>query len=141
MSYRVGIDIGGTFTDFALLKDGEVVVEKTLSTPGDRSHAVMTGLEKLATREGLGLREFLTKVEAIIHGTTIADNTLIEMNGAVTGLLTDRGVPRRDRASARLQRGHLGRPPRVAASDRSSAAAAHGARTGPLRRVDLPQAR
>ena len=51
MSYRVGIDIGGTFTDFALLKDGEVVVEKTLSTPGDRSHAVMTGLEKLAGRE------------------------------------------------------------------------------------------
>ena len=91
MTYRVGIDIGGTFTDFALLKDDEVMLEKTLSTPEDRSLAVITGLEKLAGREGLSLSDFLGRLDALIHGTTIADNTLIEMNGAVTGLLTTDG--------------------------------------------------
>jgi N-methylhydantoinase A len=91
MSWRIGIDIGGTFTDFALAREGEVVLEKTLSTPDDRSRAVMEGLEKLARREGLALRAFLGRLEAIVHGTTVADNTLIEMNGAVTGLLTTRG--------------------------------------------------
>ena len=91
MTYRVGIDIGGTFTDFALLKDGDVVLEKTLSTPQDNSLAVMKGLEKLAAHEDLSLAELLSEVEAIIHGTTIADNTLIQMNGAVTGLLVTEG--------------------------------------------------
>jgi len=91
VSWRVGIDIGGTFTDFALMKPEGIVLEKTLSTPEDRSLAVMTGLEKLAAREGLGLSELLGRLEAIIHGTTVADNTLIEMNGAVTGLLTTEG--------------------------------------------------
>ena len=91
MTYRVGIDIGGTFTDFALQRDTDIVVEKVLSTPDDRSLAVMQGLEKLAEREGLALGAFLGKLETLIHGTTIADNTLIEMNGAVTGLLTTEG--------------------------------------------------
>ncbi len=94
MSWRVGIDIGGTFTDFVLQKGaGEegLVIEKTLSTPDDRSEAVMTGLEKLAAHEGLDLGAFVSKLGAIIHGTTVADNTLIEMNGAVTGLLTTEG--------------------------------------------------
>ena len=67
MSRRVGIDIGGTFTDFALLEDGEVVLEKTLSTPGDNSIAVMQGLEKLAEHKGLSTRDFLAGVEAIVH--------------------------------------------------------------------------
>jgi N-methylhydantoinase A len=89
--YRVGIDIGGTFTDFALLKGDEVILHKNLSTPQDRSLGVMTGLAKLAEREGLTLADFLGQCDAIVHGTTIADNTLIEMNGAVTGLITTEG--------------------------------------------------
>jgi N-methylhydantoinase A len=91
MGYRVGIDIGGTFTDFALLKGGEVILHKNLSTPQDRSIGVMTGLEKLAQLEGVTLGDFLGQCDAIVHGTTIADNTLIEMNGAVTGLITTEG--------------------------------------------------
>lgn len=91
MSYRVGIDIGGTFTDFALLKGDEVVLHKNLSTPEDRSIGVMTGLERLAEKEGMTLGDFLGQCDAIVHGTTIADNTLIEMNGAVTGLITTQG--------------------------------------------------
>jgi N-methylhydantoinase A len=91
MGYRVGIDIGGTFTDFALL-DGETVrLTKNLSTPEDRSLGVMQGLERLAEMEGLALGEFLGRCDAVVHGTTVADNTLIEMNGAVTGLITTDG--------------------------------------------------
>ncbi len=102
MTYRVGVDIGGTFTDFALLKDDGVVLDKTLSTPDDRSLAVMTGLEKLAERESLPLAEFLGRLDAIVHGTTVADNTLIEMTGAVTGLLTTAGF----RDELELRRGY-----------------------------------
>lgn len=91
MGYRVGIDIGGTFTDFALLKGADIVLHKNLSTPEDRSIGVMTGLGKLAEIEGLDLGDFLGQCEAIVHGTTVADNTLIEMNGAVTGLITTEG--------------------------------------------------
>jgi len=91
MAYRVGIDIGGTFTDFALLKGSEVTLFKNLSTPEDRSVGVMNGLARLAAMESLALADFLGRCDAIVHGTTIADNTLIEMNGAVTGLITTEG--------------------------------------------------
>jgi N-methylhydantoinase A len=91
MGYRVGIDIGGTFTDFALLKGSDVVLYKNLSTPEDRSLGVMSGLEKLAEMAGLPMAEFMAQCDAIVHGTTVADNTLIEMNGAVTGLITTEG--------------------------------------------------
>jgi N-methylhydantoinase A len=89
--YRVGIDIGGTFTDFALLKGAEVVLHKNLSTSEDRSIGVMSGLAKLAEIERLTLGDFLGQCDAVVHGTTIADNTLIEMNGALTGLITTEG--------------------------------------------------
>ncbi len=95
MTYRVGIDIGGTFTDFVLmrlgLKGDEMIHHKNLSTPEDRSLGVMAGLGVLAAKEGLSLGQFLGACDAIVHGTTIADNTLIEMNGAVTGLITTAG--------------------------------------------------
>jgi len=102
MSARIGIDIGGTFTDFALLRGGDVVLEKTLSTPDDHSAAVMQGLEKLAARENRPLRDLLGDVETIVHGTTIGDNTLIEMTGARTGLLTTQGF----RDELELRRGY-----------------------------------
>jgi len=102
VSWRLGIDIGGTFTDFALQKGDVIVLEKTLSTPTDRSLAVMEGLAKLAAREGLALADFLARVDAIVHGTTVGDNTLIEMNGAVTGLLTTAGF----RDELELRRGY-----------------------------------
>ena len=91
MGYRVGIDIGGTFTDFAVLKGSDVLLHKNLSTPEDRSIGVMSGLEKLAQIENLRVSDFLGQCDAIVHATTIADNTLIEMNGALTGLITTEG--------------------------------------------------
>ena len=91
MGYRIGIDIGGTFTDFAVLKGSELILHKNLSTPADRSIGVMTGLAIVAERQGLPLSDFLGQCDAIVHATTIADNTLIEMNGALTGLITTEG--------------------------------------------------
>jgi N-methylhydantoinase A len=91
VNYRIGIDIGGTFTDFALLKGRQVVLHKNLSTPEDRSIGVMQGLQKLAAMEGQHITDLLGQCDAIVHGTTVADNTLIEMNGALTGLITTEG--------------------------------------------------
>jgi N-methylhydantoinase A len=102
VSLRVGVDIGGTFTDFALHTESGVVLEKTLTTPEDPSIGVMTGLGKLADRFGTPLREWLGGLDAIVHGTTTADNTLIQMNGAVTGLLTTEGF----RDEIELRRGY-----------------------------------
>jgi len=102
MSCRIGVDIGGTFTDFALLRDGELVLHKNLSTPEDRSVGVIQGLETLAQQAGKTLADLLSETEAIIHGTTVADNTLIEMNGACTGLLTTEGF----RDELELRRGY-----------------------------------
>ena len=99
---RVGIDIGGTFTDLALLRDGRIHVHKTLSTPGDPSLGVLRGLEQLAASLGEGLSELLRDVDAVVHATTIADNTLIEGKGAVTGLLTTEGF----RDELELRRGY-----------------------------------
>jgi N-methylhydantoinase A len=102
VSYRIGIDIGGTFTDFALLRGQDLILHKNLSTPEDRSLGVVQGLEHLAQSEGKSLAQLLGDVDAIIHGTTVADNTLIEMNGACTGLLTTQGF----RDELELRRGY-----------------------------------
>lgn len=92
MSYRIGVDIGGTFTDLVLQRiDGQVTRGKTLSTPEDFSDGVVNGLQDLAEREGLGLRELLGEVELIVHGTTVATNAVLTQSGARTGLITTRG--------------------------------------------------
>src|SRR6188768_375932 len=92
MNYRVGIDVGGTFTDCVLVRPkGSLVLTKVSTTPSDQSQGVLAGIEQLARIEGLGLRDLLAQTEIIVHGTTTADNTMIEMNGAVTGLITSAG--------------------------------------------------
>jgi len=92
MGYRVGIDVGGTFTDLVMVRpDGSVLMDKTPTTPGNQAEGVLAGLGQLAMREGLALADFLARADAIVHGTTTADNTMIEMSGAVTGLVTSEG--------------------------------------------------
>ncbi len=92
MSYRIGVDVGGTFTDLiCVTPDGEVVLDKTPSTLEDQSTGVMNGIAQLATRFGLSLQEFCAQLEILVHGTTTGDNTMIEMNGAPTGLLVTEG--------------------------------------------------
>ena len=87
--YRLGVDIGGTFTDFALIDDvsGKVTVNKALTTPQDPSEAIMNGTKALLDGEGLST----SQVDIIVQGTTLATNALIERKGAKTGLITTEG--------------------------------------------------
>jgi len=92
MSYRIGIDVGGTFTDFVLASsEGGVALLKAPTTLEDQSIGVMQGIESLAKAEGLTAAALLAQTDLVVHGTTTADNTMIEMNGAVTGLITTAG--------------------------------------------------
>ena len=89
--FRIGIDVGGTFTDLVLAHDGTITLDKHPTTPRDQSEGVVGGIGQLATRVGLSLGELLARTELVVHGTTTADNTMIEMSGAVTGLITSDG--------------------------------------------------
>ncbi len=93
MKYKIGIDVGGTFTDFLLTRsDGRSGTYKVLSTPRDPSIATMQGIADMATDEGLSLKAFLTAVDVIVHGTTVTTNAVLTYTGAKTGLLTTNGV-------------------------------------------------
>src|SRR2546426_6245320 len=90
--YRIGIDVGGTFTDLVAVDDaGRVVLAKEASTPADPSVGVMDGLARLAATLGCDLRSLLRDTERIVHGTTVATNALLEGKGARVGLLTTEG--------------------------------------------------
>ena len=92
MAYKVGIDVGGTFTDFLLMDEkGAPGVFKVLSTPKDPSVAVIRGLNEMADARGLDFKDFLEEVEIIVHGTTVTTNALITGNTARTALLTTKG--------------------------------------------------
>jgi len=89
MSYRLGVDIGGTFTDFALYDEqsGKLAIHKQLTTPDDPSRAVLEGSAALLLREGVDIGV----VREIVHGTTLVTNSVIERKGPRTGLLTTKG--------------------------------------------------
>jgi N-methylhydantoinase A len=90
--YRIGIDVGGTFTDLVGVDErGEVILAKAASTPSDPSLGVMDGLARLAAALGRDLYGLLRETERIVHGTTVATNALLERKGARVGLLTTEG--------------------------------------------------
>src|SRR3989304_4926234 len=84
---RIGIDIGGTFTDFVIYDPGQGQINtfKLLSTPGDPAESVLEGLRRIASpnHEQSGL--------SIVHGSTVAPNALLERKGAPTALVATRG--------------------------------------------------
>ncbi|MDX1374953.1 MAG: hydantoinase/oxoprolinase family protein [Burkholderiales bacterium] len=86
---RIGIDVGGTFTDFVLLDDasGHIDTWKCLTTPRDPSEAIEEGIGALAR----AVPGCVARVEEVIHGTTLVINAIIERKGAITGLVTTRG--------------------------------------------------
>ncbi len=85
--YRVGVDIGGTFTDLLLVgEDGRTVIGKTLTTPGDPSLAVEQELRKALKAGGINRERGI-----LVHGTTLVTNTLIERTGPPTALLATAG--------------------------------------------------
>jgi N-methylhydantoinase A/oxoprolinase/acetone carboxylase beta subunit len=87
--YRLGCDIGGTFTDFVLLNDqtGEIQINKCLTTPKDPSDAVEQGIVEMERNTP----DFVGKLDEVIHGTTLVINSIIERKGAKTGLITTKG--------------------------------------------------
>ncbi|MBZ8134816.1 hydantoinase/oxoprolinase family protein [Afifella sp. IM 167] len=89
---RIGIDVGGTFTDVvATTSERGLVFVKTSSTPDDPSRGVIEGLHLLAAELGLSFEALLQDLEMLVHGTTVATNILVERNGARVGLLTTAG--------------------------------------------------
>jgi N-methylhydantoinase A len=89
MSYRLGVDVGGTFTDLALIDEasGRTFRAKTPSTPHDQSEGVMAGIRKVCGAAGIEP----TEIAELMHGTTVATNAVLEGKGAVVGLITTEG--------------------------------------------------
>lgn len=89
MSYRLGVDVGGTFTDLLLhdSETGRTWIDKTPSTPHDQSVGVITGIRQICAKAGIGHDE----LDAILHGTTVATNAVLERKGARVGLVVTEG--------------------------------------------------
>jgi N-methylhydantoinase A/acetophenone carboxylase len=92
MSYRIGVDIGGTFSDFnSINDDGEVMTFKTPTTHYDLSVGFMRGIRELAKRYRISSEDYLQQTKALRYSTTIGTNALIERNGPKLGLITTAG--------------------------------------------------
>jgi N-methylhydantoinase A len=92
MRYRIGIDVGGTFTDFVGVRDGNAMVSgKTPSRPGQENLAVLEALRQLASGFQVELPELLDETQIINFGTTVATNAMLEHTGARVGMLTTDG--------------------------------------------------
>ena len=89
ISYRLGVDVGGTFTDVLLLNEqnGEIHTAKVPSTPSDSSIGVLAGIEKVCANANVALSE----ITHVMHGTTVATNTVLTGTGAKVGLVTTEG--------------------------------------------------
>ena len=85
---RLGVDVGGTFTDLVLAtEDGRIASRKVLSTSGNYAEAILGGIRDVLAEAGIAG----DRVEELIHGTTVATNAIIERRGARTGLVTTEG--------------------------------------------------
>ncbi len=92
MKYNVGIDIGGTFTDLICVSsEGKTIVHKTLSTPEDSSIGFINGIREVAEMAGQSFELFVSSIDTIVHGTTVATNALLTLKGAKTALVTTKG--------------------------------------------------
>ena len=93
MSYIVGVDIGGTFTDCVVIDEsGRITIGKSLSTPADFSQGALSATADAANNLGLmGAEELLKATQLFFHACTIGDNTLITRAGAKTGLVLTKG--------------------------------------------------
>ena len=89
MSYRLGVDVGGTFTDLLLIDEetGHTHTAKVPSTPEDSSIGVINGVEKVCKDAGVDPKA----INHVMHGTTVATNTILTGNGARVGLVTTEG--------------------------------------------------
>src|SRR6185437_11740587 len=92
MTYVLGIDVGGTFTDaVACDADGTLVSAKTPTTPPNREAGVMRAVDELAEALGITTHDLLASTRYIAHGTTASINALVQRDVAKVGLITTRG--------------------------------------------------
>jgi N-methylhydantoinase A len=89
MSYRLGVDVGGTFTDLLLINEsnGETHTAKVPSTPEDSSIGVLNGIARICEESGIDPKQ----VNRVMHGTTVATNAVLTGKGAKVGLVTTKG--------------------------------------------------
>ena len=89
MAFRLGVDVGGTFTDLLLIDEssGQTYMAKVPSTPEDSSIGVLHGISRICDESGIDL----TKVNQVMHGTTVATNAVLTGKGAKVGLVTTKG--------------------------------------------------
>ena len=89
MAYRLGVDVGGTFTDLLLIDEdsGQTFLAKVPSTPADSSIGVLNGIERVCKDAGVDP----SNITHVMHGTTVATNTILEGKGANVGLVTTEG--------------------------------------------------
>jgi len=95
MGLKIGIDVGGTFTDFLVAwEDREPEIFKILSTPSDPSIAVINGLSEIAASldPPMSIEDLAASIETIVHGTTVTTNATLTRRGAKAGLLTTDGM-------------------------------------------------
>ena len=151
MALKIGIDVGGTFTDFVVTRDdAEPTIFKTLSTPTDPSIAVVSGLADIAAgmNPPLPLEAFAPTIDTIVHGTTVTTNATLTGTGAKCALLTTEGV----RDALEMRRGIREEQynnrytnvkplvPRYLRAGISGRLDRHGAETAPLDLAQIKQA-
>ena len=91
MSYEIGIDVGGTFTDFVVRSSDDIVSGKVLTTPNDETAGIMNAIRTSARHFDLDARAFLASADNLVLGTTVVTNAMLEYAGASTGLITTKG--------------------------------------------------
>ncbi len=101
--YSIGMDVGGTFTDVVIADDRhEITVLKIPSTPRNPLDGIRSGLQAVADAMGIGVKELVERTDRLVHGTTVATNTMLQYAGAKTALLTTKGF----RDSLEMRRCH-----------------------------------
>ena len=92
MSYAIGVDVGGTFTDVVVRgRDGATWIAKAPTTPADQSEGVLDGIGRAAAAMGVPLPDLLAQTTRLVHGTTVATNALLEGKGARVAMLVTEG--------------------------------------------------
>ncbi|MFC1979480.1 hydantoinase/oxoprolinase family protein [Chloroflexota bacterium] len=92
MGYKIGVDVGGTFTDFLIVDDkGKFWIYKTPSTPEDPSIGLMNGLEGISAEQNMTTKDLLSQTDIIVHGTTITVNAILTDKTAKVGFITTKG--------------------------------------------------
>lgn len=120
MGYKLGVDVGGTFSDFLLVDEvGRVEVFKELTTPADPSEGMVAGLNRIARAKGVRIDVFLGQVDTIVHGTTITTNAVLTGTAAPVGILITKGfrdilrAPRCVKDPAELYNPKYPKPPQL----------------------------